>query len=396
MKQLRLSNIPVRIDKLTPTGQGIGTMEDGKKGFFWNTLPGETTVEYEIVKEKAHYVEAISMKTERPSTRRLAPKDACFLSTSPWQMMDYGFELEQKARILAEQFKVLKTHVEIRPVQSDGLSMYYRNKMEYALWYDPETGRNKLAFHRRGTHAKMPIRTSSIEKSEIFIAAQKMVERLTREHKDSRRYQSLLLRCSQTGQVSGGFYEKRHPHPQFRHLTDEVLGQTYSYSPNGFFQINIPVYELALKEIQKHIETNRVLDLYSGVGTIGLTVARDRDLTLIETDKNAFFELQKNAENVRRAKPLLTKAEEATEQIAADQTVILDPPRAGLDPKVVEALLEKAPQKIIYLSCNPATQIRDLERLLAKYKLRLVQPYNFFPRTPHLENLVVLELKGGH
>ena len=68
----------------------------------------------------------------------------------------------------------------------------------------------------------------------------------------------------------------------------------YSYSPNGFFQINLPVYELALTEIKKHINTDKVLDLYAGVGTIGLSVAHDRDLTLVEVDKFAYGELARN------------------------------------------------------------------------------------------------------
>ncbi|MBQ9017390.1 23S rRNA (uracil(1939)-C(5))-methyltransferase RlmD, partial [Candidatus Saccharibacteria bacterium] len=92
-------------------------------------------------------------------------------------------------------------------------------------------------------------------------------------------------------------------------------------------------------------------------------------------------------------RPILAKAEEVTDFIKADQTVIVDPPRAGLDDKLIEKLLETTPETIIYLSCNPATQARDLKLLLEKYHLELVKPFNFFPRTPHLENLVVLNRK---
>ena len=214
------------------------------------------------------------------------------------------------------------------------------------------------------------------------------------------------------------FRSNHKPHPKFKNLTDQILGQTYSYSPNGFFQINLPVYELALKEIQKHITTDKVLDLYAGVGTIGLSVARDKNLTLVECDKFAFAEAAKNItiedrprltrsglseappvttgrrERVRNGNILavLTKSEEVLDYIEPDQTVILDPPRAGCDKKLIEKLTEIGPKTIIYLSCNPATQARDIKFLLEKYQIKTIKTFNFFPRTPHIENLVVLQL----
>ena len=90
-------------------------------------------------------------------------------------------------------------------------------------------------------------------------------------------------------------------------------------------------------------------------------------------------------------KVILSKSEEALDYIAPDQTVILDPPRAGCDEKLIAKLTEVTPEKIIYLSCNPATQARDVKMLLEKYQIKEVKTFNFFPRTPHIENLVILE-----
>ena len=78
------------------------------------------------------------------------------------------------------------------------------------------------------------------------------------------------------------------------------------------------------------------------------------------------------------------------DHIKNDQTVILDPPRAGCDAKLINKLLEINPPKIVYLSCNPATQARDVKMLLSKYHLETVKTFNFSPHTPHIENLVVL------
>ena len=175
-----------------------------------------------------------------------------------------------------------------------------------------------------------------------------------------------------------------------RILHDALNGYNYSYSPNGFFQINLPVYEMVLQEIARNISTNKVLDLYAGVGSIGLSVARDKDLTLVEVNGAAFEEMQNNAKGTD-AKCVLAKSEDVTEYITPDSTVILDPPRAGCDTKLIAKLNEIKPVKIVYLSCNPITQARDIALLTNNYRIQKIQPYNFFPRTPHIESLAILE-----
>ena len=412
----------VHVDKVIPGGQALGTLEDGRKIFFWNALPGEDVSEYGIVKKKSHYYEAIATKIENPSEFRTNPKDPCFLSTSPWQIIDWDYENQLKTELVVEIFREHQIDITRPHIFTDNNPYYYRNKMEYALYWNNEKKLIELAFHLRGSHRKIPINTSSIERPEIFAAAQRIVNDLNSRHEEARKYQSILLRCNQNGEVSGGLYENHKPHPVFKNLTDDILGQTYSYSPNGFFQINLPVYELALKEIKKHINTDNVLDLYAGVGTIGLSVACDRQLTLVEVDKSACAELDKNCKNtiiedrtrltrsgMSEASPVTTgrservrndsilavnaKSEEVLDYLEPDQTVILDPPRAGCDAKLINKLLETTPQKIIYLSCNPATQARDVKILSDKYQIKEIKTFNFFPRTPHIENLVILSSK---
>jgi len=94
-----------------------------------------------------------------------------------------------------------------------------------------------------------------------------------------------------------------------------------------------------------------------------------------------------------KAEVVEASTEKALEYIVPDRTVIFDPPRAGLHPKVTERCLEVMPPQIIYLSCNPATQARDLAILQEKYTIDFFEVYNFFPRTPHIEVLAVLSRK---
>ena len=409
----------LKIEKIIPGGFGLGTDDDGRKIFLWNALPGEIVLDYEITKKKSHYSEGIAKTIKNPSKHRVEPKDNIFLSTSPWQIMNYDYELTLKQELVVELFREHNIDIETPEIFTDHKDYFYRNKMEYSLYWDLNENKIKPSFHQRGSHRKIPVETSSIERPEIFSAAKSIIDDLNSRGEEARKYQSLLLRCNQEGKISGGLYENHQPHPVFPPLTDQILGHSYSYSPNGFFQINLPVYEMALKEIKKYINTDKVLDLYAGVGTIGLSVARDKDLTLVEVDKSAYSELRKNCfEGVFEGGPepgkarssaktpvatgvldaprknfpqtVLAKSEDVTNYIEPDMTVILDPPRAGCDKKLISKLLEITPEKIIYLSCNPMTQARDVKLLLAKYIIDDIKTFNFFPHTPHIENLLIL------
>jgi len=151
-------------------------------------------------------------------------------------------------------------------------------------------------------------------------------------------------------------------------------------------------------ERQQYIKNqNKVVDLYSGVGTIGLTVAGDKNLTLVEVDKFAHGELLNNIETVKSSTGnlnitgILAKSETIYDHITHDSAVIVDPPRSGCDSKLIDTINQKLPEKLVYLSCNPITQVRDLERLTQNYQITDVTGYNFFPHTPHVECLTLLE-----
>lgn len=416
----------VKIAKIIPGGEALATLDDGKKAFFWNALPNEEILDYEITHQKSHFIRAVATKIQSESPHRISPQDSCFLSTSPWQIMDYDYELELKRELVVELFREHQISIALPEIFTDHKEYFYRNKMEYSLFWNHDTSQIELAFHLRNSHRKIPISVSSIERPEIFAAATEIVQTLNANHANAYDYQSILLRCNQNGEVSGGLFKKGEPHPTFPNLKDTILDYEYSYSPNGFFQINLPVYEMALAEIKKHIHTDEVLDLYAGVGTIGLSVARDKHLTLVECDKSAYSEMTRNVsmangpssedrrlgrtprsvseeerfgaidatKHVRDGNILaiLAKSEEALDYITPDQTVIVDPPRAGCDIKLINRLLETTPQTIIYLSCNPATQARDIKLLSSKYHIKEIKTFNFFPRTPHIENLVILSL----
>jgi tRNA/tmRNA/rRNA uracil-C5-methylase (TrmA/RlmC/RlmD family) len=179
-------------------------------------------------------------------------------------------------------------------------------------------------------------------------------------------------------------------------LSDTIQGVEFSYATEGFFQINLPVYEQVLSNMKQWTEPAKpVVDLYSGVGTIGLTIGGE-NVTLVELNEHAVREMKQNIVKLGRedsTKAILAASEDALEHITTEATIIVDPPRAGLHEDVIDRLLEVKPERIIYLSCNPVTQARDVARLASVYGIRHHQGYNFFPRTPHIEHLVILDKK---
>jgi 23S rRNA (uracil1939-C5)-methyltransferase len=179
-------------------------------------------------------------------------------------------------------------------------------------------------------------------------------------------------------------------------LSETVRGVALTYGLHSFFQINIPLFEMALNDIAPYVADGPVVDYYAGVGSIGLsTTTNKQPLRIIESNQEAVTFAKHNAANNDRTQVVFTGnfAERETKQIDPLATVIVDPPRAGLDPRMVTTLLEVRPKRLVYLSCDVATQARDLGLLTAGYTPVFWQLYNFFPRTPHIESLVILERK---
>ena len=153
------------------------------------------------------------------------------------------------------------------------------------------------------------------------------------------------------------------------------------------------MYERALTDMANWIEERDTVDMYAGVGSIGLTIGKGR-VTLVEVNEDAVREMRRNIQELGRegtAEAVLAPSEKSLAFITSDATIILDPPRAGLHQNVIDALLDAEPERIVYLSCNPVTQARDVALLATRYGVRHHQGYNFFPRTPHIEHLVVLD-----
>ena len=428
-----------KFDKITPGGQALGTLENGKKIFAWGVLPNETA-KIQITKSKSSFVEGFAVEIFESSPERIEPKDKeSFLSTSPWQIFNFDFEQKTKQELIFESFRQEKIKLKNQEdFYSDGKIFEYRNKVEFSFWWEKSEenendGELSLAFFKRGGKGKIPVKGTSLAKPEINQAGQKVLAILRDRKTASRDLKTLLIRANQKGEISAQLYVKDENFAIFNeqelsklnfknfeiifsnpkspasvitkkiqsqnqeNLQDSVLGVNFNYATESFFQINLPVYEQALCDMKKFIDVSKpTVDLYSGVGSIGLTIGAG-DLTLVEINEPAVEEMRRNIAELRRektAKAILSPSEKALDFIKKGANLIVDPPRAGMNREVCEKILEIEPERVIYLSCNPTTQARDIAILSKKYEIIYARGYNFFPRTPHIENLIILEIKN--
>lgn len=433
MTKRNLPVVEVRLEKIVGGGQALGTLEDGRKVFLWGGLPGEL-VKAQLTKKKSRMAEGFVTEVLEASEDRTPPVDTnSYLSTSPWQIMTFDVEQKAKRELIIEAFTLhdveLPNDVD---VYSDGRQYHYRNKVEFS-WYgqdDLATGRERLdlAFFRRGSKGKVIVEQSALLPDSVIILANSIRQFLEDLQVSARSLKTLLIRCDQKGNCVWQLYIKTpecgylseyeakqfpaaggeviYSNPQSpasvitkrllsvgdTTLTDTVLDVPFRYATEGFFQVNIPVYEQALRDMQEWVPAGqKVVDMYSGVGTIGLTIGGD-DVTLVEVNEHAVREMRRNLESLNKpARVVLAASETALEHITQGDILIVDPPRAGLHADVIQRVIDVKPPRIIYLSCNPVTQARDVALLLDTYRIVHHKGYNFFPRTPHIEHLVLLD-----
>jgi len=450
----------VIIEKLVHGGQGLATLADGRKVFVWNALPGET-VRVRIIKAKHSYAEAIAEEIVKASAERVEPSEANYLATSPWQMMTYDAENKYKREIVAELFAHEKVDLSkagvtaaladaangLAEVVHDDRQWNYRSKMEYSFWGDDDG--LHLALHQRGSHGKQIVQGSKLALPAVDAAANAVCAELNKFSVRAGDLKTVIVRADQQGRaVAALFVKPRTFDGLFGHvlaaqdsaskasetgqlpselqglrvyysnpkspasvttdllyelgdclLHDDLLGTSFVYDVDSFFQVNLPVFVSALTVIRKQLgDAPVVTDMYAGVGSIGLSVASET-VDLVELDPASVRMAAQNAEtSLRRGGSAATVIEASTEKaldyIVGDRPVIFDPPRAGLHDKVTARVLEVQPKTIVYLSCNPATHARDLARLQAAYDITHFEIFNFFPRTPHIETLAVLSLRA--
>lgn len=422
----------IRIDKIVYPGRRMGRLE-GQVVFTDAGLPGET-VEVEVVKDKKGYLDARTVAVVEASPRRVEPKCGHYLACSPYQDMDDALELEVKRGQVAEiMARDLKRPFEAPPVTPSPGSWGYRNRIRLRVRRD-DAGRAEFVYHEPGERASfVPVDRCHLVPARVNDLMGRLRELVDAgpfpsveavEIRTSRTRGESLVVCDLSsdaeraelgealagikkeyalaGAIASVFDGKRRRDERLfgRDFLDEVVaGLTFRIGARSFFQANVGILERVFDDIAAAAAPRAgetVADLYCGLGTFGILLARKaREVFGVESDPENIGFLKKNL--ALNGIGNFAVCEGTTEEWLAEildrmpGVVILDPPRKGVDPAVVAGLVDEPVPLVLYLSCNPATLGRDLKGLLGAYELKDLRVYDFFPHTPHIETLAILE-----
>ncbi|HET9073175.1 MAG TPA: 23S rRNA (uracil(1939)-C(5))-methyltransferase RlmD [Solirubrobacteraceae bacterium] len=449
----RGDRLELTIDSLAHGGAGVAR-KDGYVLFVAGGLPGDTVLA-EVGKAKRAYAEARAIEILTPSPDRLEP--VAHHPGAPWQVLAYEKQLEIKAQQVDDALRRIGRldNYRLEPIIPALEQWRYRNKLEYSFGVDPaDPTRVICGFHAPGRWEDIVEVTDCRLASEASNRAREEVVAFCREQglsahdrrtntgflrnlvvREGRRTGQLQVRLV-TGPPTPGLLDREalaaatpSADSLFWTRTDAVAettqggitellkgsetlperlgGLELEISPEAFFQTNTEMAERLYALAIEYAELSgfeRVYDLYCGTGTIGMLMApRAAEVWGLEIVEEAIRDAIAAAkanqiDNARFfAGDVRLALRELNEQAGRPDVLVVDPPRAGLSQKIVRRIIETAPKRIVYVSCNPTTLAPNAAQLVeAGYELTKVRPVDMFPQTPHVECVAQLERRSEH
>jgi 23S rRNA (uracil1939-C5)-methyltransferase len=440
----RGDELELSIDSLAFGGAGVARL-DGYVVFVADAIPGDR-VRAVVEKSKRAYAEARAVEVLEPSPDRLEP--TAHHPGAPWQVLPYERQLETKHAQVDDALRRIGRldGFELEPIVEAVEPWRYRNKLEYSFGTD-DAGRLVCGFHAPGRWNEIVEITDCLLASAAGNAVRDRVvdwcraqgltafDRLSgegflrnlvvRESRTSGELQVRLVtspgRLDREGLVQavdpvGGLLWTRLDSVAETtqggetellagsdRLEEEIGGMRVQISPSAFFQTNTEMaerlYRLAI-EYAAPAASDRIYDLYCGIGTIGLLMApRAGQVWGLELVEDAIADAIANAKlnEVENASffagDVRLALRELVERAGRPDVLVVDPPRSGLSQKVVRRVIEAGPRRIVYVSCNPTTLAPNAAQLVADggYRLRRVRAVDMFPQTPHIECVALLE-----
>lgn len=427
--------VEVNFERIVPEGRAVGKV--GEQSIYAiGALPGEKCT-VEIFRDKKRFAEGKIVKVLDKSIHRVEPVEDHYMSCSPWQAVEYDYQIELKSGILQKCFSnMAHQEIEIKKFWKSEELYGYRTKIEYS--FTEIEGKIKLAFYERDSfHMKLVLEKGCLLGSDnMNKAALVAVEYINtldirisslkgltvRESKTNGQIQVILILSQNiteeimtsltkielenfivvfsSSEFSGRNFDRMLYQKGSDFLEENIAGLKIRYPYDGFFQNNLDGFAEVLKDIKSNItKCERIVELYSGVGTIGLSLcALAENVYGVEIVDSAvdYSEVNKKLNGITNYLAMSANAEWAQKEIISSADVfVLDPPRSGLQKRVIDMMREFQPKTIIYLSCNPITQARDYELLKDLYEVTLLNGYDFYPNTVHLESLLALKLKSN-
>ncbi len=430
------------IDSLAFGGAGVAR-RDGYVVFVQGAVPGDR-VRAVVGKSKRAYAEARTVEVLEPSSERVAAR--ADHPGAPWQVLRYERQLEVKQAQVDEALRRLG-HLDgyaLEPIIAAEQTWRYRNKLEYSFGTD--RGRLVCGFHAPGRWDEIVELSDCLLASEAGNAARERVVQWCRAQglsvhdrrsgegllrnlvvREGRRTGQLQVRLitgpgeldreglvAAAGPVDGLLWTRLDSVAETtqggetellagaERVEEEIGGLRVRIAAPAFFQTNTEMaerlYGLAIEYADLR-GSERVYDLYGGIGTIALMMApRAAQVWGLELVEDAVADAIANArlneiDNVRfYAGDVRLALRELVDTAGRPDVVLVDPPRAGLSQKIVRRIIEAGPRRIVYVSCNPTTLAPNAAQLVeAGYRLSRVRPVDMFPQTPHIECVAVLD-----
>lgn len=401
-------DMETKIQKLDDYGRGIAFVNE-KITFLSNALENEF-VEYQITKQKKKYQEAEVSKILEKNIHRVEVTCPYYLTCGGCHVLHMNISHENEFK--KEKVKnILKKFagIEIEKLEIfTGKEECYRNKITLTV----QDG--KLGLLATKSNQLVEISHCNLANKQINEVMKKIREFIKEEQKISK----IMIRTGKTKEVMisiTGKVEKVEKWKEIcdsliinnqpitkEYITSSILDKEFMIRNSSFFQVNDEVVELLYQEVLniiKKIHSQNVLDLYCGVGTIGICIANEvKEVLGIEVVKEAVIDANENKKR-NHIKNIAFKNGKVEDLIGTlpniFDTVIVDPPRSGLDQRTKESIIKMSPQNIIYVSCDPVTLSRDLKDLNTHYELQEIKLFNMFPRTYHVESMCLLRKIRG-
>ena len=386
--------IELRIEDLTNLGLGVGRI-DGWVVMIPFALPGEK-IRARVFRNHKNYSEADLIEVLEPSPDRIDP--ACPLFTQcggcQYQNLTYERQLEWKrGQVLALLQRLAGiTGIEVAPVIPSPRRYGYRAKITPHFQQPKEGETGPIGFLRTGQRFNLiDVPACPIASAPINAALAGVREEIRNRASEFRRGATLLLRESADGRVL----------TQNDELCEQRVGAlTFRFPAGSFFQTNpsiLPTFVDHVREEATRSGARFLVDAYCGSGLFGLSCAAGfEQVAGIEVSEASLFWARENAKlnGISNAAFQTGSAEAIFAQIDFPPhatAVVIDPPRKGCSPEFLEQLFAFGPASVVYISCDPATQMRDLAQFRERgYALTKVQPFDLFPQTRHLECVVTL------
>lgn len=446
---MNIESVKVKCIGMDEEGKGIVKIK-GREIHIPNLIEGETaTVE---VSQNRKFIDARVVRIEEKSKDRVSPECTYFNQCGGCQLqhLSYHAQIEFKQKNVE---KLMRKYHKVNDILTMKEPYFYRNKIHSTLAFDKK--RNIVSgIYEEHTHRVIPIEQCIIQDrhaDEIIASIRELMKSFRMEPYDedaghgflrhilvktgfaSKQVMVVLIVSSQVFPGKNNFIStllKKHPEITTvvmnvnnrktsvvlgdtekvlygkGYIEDTLCGRVFQISPKSFYQIN-PIqteilYNKAI-EMAKMKGNETVLDAYCGIGTISLIVSsKVKNVIGVELNKDAVKDAIKNAKrnNIRNAYFYNDDAGNFMVGLAREKqnvdVVFMDPPRSGSDEKFLSSLVRLSPKKVIYISCNPVTQERDLGFLVKNgYEVEEIQPVDMFPHTAHVECIIMMAHCGS-